>query len=560
MNEPGAAPAGLRFAVLGDSLSEGVGDPLPGGGWRGWAALLGATLGDDVLIVNAAWSGARSADVAGPQLAVALRHRPHLASVLVGGNDTLRGGFDIAAVAAELHAAMGALRTAGAELLTACLPDPGAVLGLPWPLARPLGRRMRALNDVGHALSAHHGALHVHVAQHAWTADPGTLSADRLHPSETGHRLLARDFHAALSAAGLARGPAPRLTPDGRPPGRASSVWWMATRGTRWIAERCTDLLPDLLRLAAEEYRAAARGATPLLDHAAAEAAAAALAALGLTPAGAPLPAPSAAPAPDRPAGPAAFEPAAPAAAPPPPARDAPVRPAPGRPAGPAVFEAAAAAGPVPAPGAAVRPAPGRPAGPAVFEAAAAAPVPGPSAAPAPGRSAGRAVSAVVTPAPGGPAGPAVFEAAAAAAPVPAPGAAVRPAPGRPAGPAVCAPAAPVPGASAAPAPGGSAGRAVSAVVTPAPGRSAGPAVFEPSAAAPVPGASAAPAPGGSAGRAVSAVAAPAPGGVRSCGSGGARARTPRSRRVSGNGNGNGNGSAHAGGAQRDEADSGARG
>lgn len=53
-------------------------------------------------------------------------------------------------------------------------------------------------------------------------------------------------------------------------------------RGTRWIADRCTDLLPDLLRLAAEEYRHTARGTVPLLDHASREATAAALESLGL--------------------------------------------------------------------------------------------------------------------------------------------------------------------------------------------------------------------------------------------------------------------------------------
>ena len=125
------APEELRFAVLGDSLSEGVGDPLPGGGWRGWAGLLAEALGEDVAPLNCARSGAVSADVAGGQLAAALRHRPHLASVVAGGNDTLRGGFAIARVAAELHAAIGALRASGAEVLTACLPDPGTVLG-PW--------------------------------------------------------------------------------------------------------------------------------------------------------------------------------------------------------------------------------------------------------------------------------------------------------------------------------------------------------------------------------------------------------------------------------------------
>ncbi|MFI0943382.1 SGNH/GDSL hydrolase family protein [Streptomyces sp. NPDC021020] len=271
----------LRFAVLGDSVSEGLGDPAPAGGWRGWAGILAASLDADLL--NLARSGARTGDVAGPQLGAALDHRPHLASVLVGGNDTLRGGFAIDRAAADLHAALGALRARGAVVLTACLPDPGTVLRLPWPLARPLGRRMHALNDTVHALSAHHGALHLHAARRPWATSPGALSADRLHPSETGHRMLAADFHALLASAGLAAGPAPRLAPDGPPPGRTASVWWMATRGTKWVADRCTDLLPDLLRLAAEEYRHTARGTAPLLDHAAREATARALESLGVT-------------------------------------------------------------------------------------------------------------------------------------------------------------------------------------------------------------------------------------------------------------------------------------
>jgi hypothetical protein len=29
-----------RFAALGDSVTVGLGDPMPQGGWRGWAALL----------------------------------------------------------------------------------------------------------------------------------------------------------------------------------------------------------------------------------------------------------------------------------------------------------------------------------------------------------------------------------------------------------------------------------------------------------------------------------------------------------------------------------------
>ncbi|MCQ4083567.1 SGNH/GDSL hydrolase family protein [Streptomyces sp. RB6PN25] len=280
-----SGPETIRFAALGDSLTEGLGDPVPGapGGWRGWAALLTEGLvapPGAALLINCSRSGALSGDVAGEQLEQARRHRPHLASVIIGANDTLRGSYDIAAVAARLDTVLGTLRADGTVPLTACLPDPGRMLGLPWPLARPLGRRMRALNHVVHALSARHGAIHLHAADHPWVADRAAWSADRLHPSELGHRLLAREFHALLAARGLATGEPPRTVPDGPGPGPAASVWWMATRGTRWVVDRCRDLLPDLLRLAAAECRHRAAGSDAALDLAVHRATVRALAAL----------------------------------------------------------------------------------------------------------------------------------------------------------------------------------------------------------------------------------------------------------------------------------------
>jgi len=49
-----------RFVALGDSTTEGLGDPLPGGGWRGWAALLADGLAPPgrVQLTNLAMSGA----------------------------------------------------------------------------------------------------------------------------------------------------------------------------------------------------------------------------------------------------------------------------------------------------------------------------------------------------------------------------------------------------------------------------------------------------------------------------------------------------------------------
>lgn len=274
------AAAVLRFTALGDSVTEGLGDPAPGcpGAWRGWAALLAEGLrpepagpgGVRTVFTNRAESGALSADVARRQLGPARTDCPHLVAVVAGANDTLRAGFDIREVARNLDAVLAALTADGCVVLTACLPDPGQVLRLPGPLARPLARRMRAVNAVVHTLSDRYGAIHVHATGPEWTADRSRWSVDCLHPSERGHRALAREFHTRLAAAGIACGRPPAAEPDGKAPTRTAKTWWLATRGTRWLLARCTDLLPGLLRLALTELREDADALDRSADRAAA--------------------------------------------------------------------------------------------------------------------------------------------------------------------------------------------------------------------------------------------------------------------------------------------------
>ncbi len=128
----------VRFAALGDSLTSGVSDPVDGG-LRGWAALLAGGLaasGEAARFRNFAVSGALTRDVAERQVPQALALAPDIASVLVGVNDTLRRTFDIHDFTVRFDAVCAALTEGGAVLLTACLPDPGTMLGLPAPLAR----------------------------------------------------------------------------------------------------------------------------------------------------------------------------------------------------------------------------------------------------------------------------------------------------------------------------------------------------------------------------------------------------------------------------------------
>jgi lysophospholipase L1-like esterase len=80
------------FVALGDSITVGMGDPAPeGAGWRGWAALLAASLPQPV-IHNLATLGALAVDVERTQLPAATELKPDVASVVVGINDTLPNG------------------------------------------------------------------------------------------------------------------------------------------------------------------------------------------------------------------------------------------------------------------------------------------------------------------------------------------------------------------------------------------------------------------------------------------------------------------------------------
>jgi lysophospholipase L1-like esterase len=248
------------FVTLGDSFTQGVGDPVRCDGgrggrswaWRGWAALLAEGLREPRLH-NLASSGAQTTDVERDQLPAALQLRPDLASVIVGVNDTLRAGFDPVRVSAAAAHTVGALRAAGAEVLTMRLPDPGRMLGLPGSLARPLARRAHEVNAIMDAVAARFGTLHYDAAGDPATHDPAMWAVDRLHPSERGHRLIACRFYDQLAAAGLPTGPRPDPEPSSPPPTRLAGFGWLATKGTAWVVRRSTDLVPGLLAMAIRE-------------------------------------------------------------------------------------------------------------------------------------------------------------------------------------------------------------------------------------------------------------------------------------------------------------------
>jgi lysophospholipase L1-like esterase len=239
----------IRFVALGDSATYGLGDVDPTGSWRGWARLLAAAIAQDhdVSFCNVAVTGSTVGAVRRDQLSDALDHGAHLASLIVGLNDTVRSTWDPDALREDLLHCAEHLSAQGALLLTARFHDHTRVFHLRGPLGRRLRARITLLNQVYDEIHELYGGLRVDLAAHPGVYDRGFWSIDRLHPSELGHRALAHEFTSLLHDVGLRFEP-PGLELDGT----ATSTWhnlrWMASEGLPWLGRRTRDLAPAMAR------------------------------------------------------------------------------------------------------------------------------------------------------------------------------------------------------------------------------------------------------------------------------------------------------------------------
>src|SRR4051812_29883051 len=130
-----------RYVAIGDSFTEGVGDPDPArpNGLRGWAdrvAEVLATRTDDFGYANLAIRGRTLRPILDQQLEPALALRPDLVTIYAGGNDLIRPRCDVDALGEVYDDAIGKLAAGGARvgLFTAFDPGGGG------PFARLRGR------------------------------------------------------------------------------------------------------------------------------------------------------------------------------------------------------------------------------------------------------------------------------------------------------------------------------------------------------------------------------------------------------------------------------------
>jgi lysophospholipase L1-like esterase len=183
-----------RFAVVGDSLAEGVGDPVDGYMNLSWADRVVRGLRSrrpELAYLNLGRRGLLAREVREQQLARALAFAPDLVTVCAGGNDTMARAFDPDALERELDALVGPLRAAGAEVVMYTLFDIGQAVEMPEPWGSRLRDRLATLALVTIAVARRHEALIVDFATYPRGADPSIYSGDMLHLNRRGHAIVA---------------------------------------------------------------------------------------------------------------------------------------------------------------------------------------------------------------------------------------------------------------------------------------------------------------------------------------------------------------------------------
>ncbi|MFC7449234.1 SGNH/GDSL hydrolase family protein [Rhodococcus daqingensis] len=185
-----------RYAVMGDSIAEGIGDPSPGYATTPWADRVAAVLKStqpDLAYLNTGRMGATSAQVLDEQLQTVLDFDPDLVHITFGANDLWMPEADFDAMADNLETAFAAVHRRGAQISTLALAD--VFVGR---RMRPMRERIAHLNDVTRTLAARYDAVLVDMWEHPLRLRPDLMSADLIHFAMTGHAVLATEVVRAL--------------------------------------------------------------------------------------------------------------------------------------------------------------------------------------------------------------------------------------------------------------------------------------------------------------------------------------------------------------------------
>lgn len=182
-----------RFVALGDSFTEGMGDPEPSlpNGVRGWADRVAEQLAmtaPGFQYANFAIRGKRLDQVVEEQLEPALALRPDLVAMFAGVNDLMRARVHVNELMAVYEDAVARISATGARVLLFTICDPDPVL-----LFRVFRGRVAIYNELVREVARRHDATVVDLWSLRSLTDRRMWGDDRLHLATPGHELVARE-------------------------------------------------------------------------------------------------------------------------------------------------------------------------------------------------------------------------------------------------------------------------------------------------------------------------------------------------------------------------------
>ncbi len=188
-----------RYVAIGDSFTEGIGDPEPNvpGGHRGWADRVAEVLGrgtEDFAYANLAVRGKLIQQIIDEQLEPALALRPDLITISAGGNDVIRPRTDPDEIAARFEYAIERLSRDHATIVIFTGVDVGFS-----PVFRGIRGKVAIYNENLRRIAKRFDCIVADQWALTEIQDQRMWAPDRLHLNSLGHHTVARMVLAALN-------------------------------------------------------------------------------------------------------------------------------------------------------------------------------------------------------------------------------------------------------------------------------------------------------------------------------------------------------------------------
>ncbi|WP_028815251.1 SGNH/GDSL hydrolase family protein [Streptomyces flavidovirens] len=228
------------YAAIGDSFTEGVGDPGPDGAFIGWADRLAVLLDDRVpehtfRYANLAVRGRLLDQIVAEQVPRAKALAPDLVSFCAGGNDILRPGSDPDDVAERFERAVADLTNAvGTVMVTTGFDTRGI------PVLRHLRGKIAMYTAHVRAVADRYNCPVLDLWSLKSVQDRRAWDGDRLHLSPEGHtrvalraaQVLGLDVPADPDQAW------PPMAPRNSLEARRDNIQWAREHLVPWIGRR----------------------------------------------------------------------------------------------------------------------------------------------------------------------------------------------------------------------------------------------------------------------------------------------------------------------------------